>query len=571
MLILKSLHKTDMKSNSFLDKDKGMVAIIYALALVPVFGMLGLAIDVGRDYYVHSVITGAVDSAAIAAVKAGGTANNMTQQATAIFNANIPPNFIGTISGPTVQISGNNQIVNVSATAKIDTTFMQILGKKSISATATSQAQASTTGAEVVLALDNTGSMYGGPMSDEITAAQTLVNIIYGGANVDTVSGLWVGVVPYSTTVNINMPGFSPTNWLTTAGKAQAANTNLFPTVASSSTSVGGRWMGCIEARAVRPSTMTASNYTAYGYTNYAAGLDASDTPPTSDSTRFIPFFYPSTMIHNYVFNQPVNRGTTSTSTNALGTPPWGNTGSTRGDNDWRLNGTVPSGSGLHFGDNYNWSGSDGNTGVGPNLGCPIPMLPLTASQTTVQQTISNMKATFRGGTMINVGLAAAWWMISPQWRGMWPGVDPTLPQDYGKPLKVIVLMTDGQNQWYDWPTGVPGAPATQNYSVDADYTGYGRLAEGRSGTTNFNNTVGLLNTSMLNMCTKIKGNGVVIYTIIYTHGGAISSATQTAFQNCATDPSKYFFAASSADIKSAFQNIGQSIANLRLRWPGTP
>lgn len=571
MSIYKIFKTLGNKRESFLRKDKGLVAIIYALALVPVFGMLGLSIDVGRDYYVHSILTGAVDSAALAGAKVGGTPENMTQQATAIFNANIPANFIGTVSGPTVQLSANNQIITVTAKATIDTTFMQILGKKSISASATSQAQITTKGAEVVLALDNTGSMYGGPMSDEIVAAKTLVNILYGGATNDTVQGLWVGVAPYSTTVNIKMPGFNPSSWLTTAGQAQIANTNLFPNIASSSTSVGGKWMGCIEARAPRPTTMTASNYTTYGYMNYASGIDTSDTPPMSDSTRFVPFFYPSTMIHNYVFGQPVNRGTTSSSTNALGTPPWGSTGSPRGDNDWRLNGTVPSGSGLHFGDNYQWVGSDGNLGVGPNLGCPIPLLPLTASQTTVQQTISNMKATFRGGTMINVGLSAAWWMLSPQWRGMWPGVDPTLPQDYPKTLKVIVLMTDGQNQWYDWPTGVPGAPGPSSYSSDADYTGYGRLAEGRSGTTNVNNTIGLLNTKMSNMCTTIKNNGVVIYTIIYTHGGSISSATQTTFQNCASDPSKYFFAATSADIKNAFQNIGQSISNLRLTWPGTP
>ena len=173
---------------------------------------------------------------------------------------------------------------------------------------------------------------------------------------------------------------------------------------------------------------------------------------------------------------------------------------------------------------------------------------------------------------MINVGLSAAWWMLSPNWRGLWPGVGATLPQDYGKTLKAVVLMTDGQNQWYDWPVGLPGQPETsKNYAADADYTGYGRLAEGRSGTTNAGSTTSLLNTRMLNMCTAIKNNGVVIYTIIYTHGGSIDSNTQATFQSCATDASKYFFSASSADLQSAFSNIGQSIANLRLRWPGTP
>lgn len=557
------------------DRDDGVAALIYAVALVPIFGMLGLTIDAGRDYYAHSVIAGAADAAAIAGAKAGGTPENMTQQATRMFNANIPVNFFGTISGPNVTISADNRIITVTATATIDTTFMKILGQDSIAASATSQAKVAIQGAEIILALDNTGSMAGQAINDEIEAARELVNIVYGGADVDTVDGLYVGIVPYTTTVNLRMSGFDPLSWLTPAGQAQVQNRNLFPDIASSATNVGGRWMGCIEARAPRPLGISASTYSSYGYTNYAPGVDTSDLPPTSDATRFVPYFYPSTMAHSYVFGEPVNRGTTSTSTTALaspGSPPWGSTGSTRGDNDWRLNGTVPGGSGLRFGDNYAWRGGDGNLGVGPNLGCPIPALPLTESQTTVQNTISDMKATFRGGTMINLGLNVAWWMLSPRWTGMWPGTNPSLPNNYEDTLKVIVLMTDGQNQWYDWPGGVPGRPNTsQPYRADADYTGFGRLAEGRSGTTNFGSTAALLNNRMLNMCTNIKNNGIVIYTIIYTQGGSIGGNTQATFQSCATDPGKYFFAASSSDLRDAFQDIGRDISSLRLSWPGTP
>ena len=224
---------------------------------------------------------------------------------------------------------------------------MQLLGQQSISATATSQAQIQVQGAEVVLALDNTGSMAGAPMSGEIAAAQSLVNILYGGTGTsggtDTVTGLYVGVVPYTTTVNINMAGFTPSNWLTTAGKAQVQNTNLYPNIAPTSTSVGGRWMGCIEARTPIPTTsLPSSSVTSYGYASYPNGTDSTDATPSA--FPFTPFLYPSTMVHNYVFMQPLNRGTTQTSTNALGTPPWGGNGNTRGDNDWKLNGTVPSG-----------------------------------------------------------------------------------------------------------------------------------------------------------------------------------------------------------------------------------
>lgn len=548
MILHKWSNKRNSQKNGFLCNEKGAVILLWALALIPLLAVIGVAIDVGRAYYVHSVVAGAVDAAAIAGAKTAGVNGNVVGKATAIFNANLPPNFQATISGPNITLSRNNQLVSVSAEGTIPTTFMTLFGKNSISAGASAQSLVSNPGTEIVLALDNTGSMAGSSMAAEIKAAQQLVNIVYGGANVDTVDGLYVAVVPYTTTVNI---GKNATNWLSAAGRNHVNNRNLFPNIAPTATSVGGQWMGCIEAR--------------------TSPLDSTDATP-SGGGAFTPFLYPSTMAHQYVFGQALNRGTTSTSTNALatvGSPPWGLTGATRGDNDWKLDGTVPSGSNLRFGDNYALQGSDGNRGVGPNLGCPVPILPLTASQATVQKTISSMKATFRGGTMINVGLVAAWWTISPNWRGLWPGVPGTLPKDYNKTNKFLVLMTDGQNTWYDWPTGVPGQPNTsQNYRNDADYTGYGRLAEGRSGTTSAGNTTAFLNTRMLAMCTAIKNQNVTIYTILYGSSGGASAAP---FQSCASDPSKYFLAASEQDLINAFTQIGKSISQLRLTWPGNP
>lgn len=571
MFIRNVLKKFYFRVIFFYRQQLGAVAIVFALALIPMLGFLGLTIDVGQIYYTDSILTGAVDAAALAGAKAGGTPANMQAQATALFNANIPKTFTPTVSTPTITLSSNNTVITVAATGTVNTVFASLFGVSTLNITANAQAQVTATGAEVVLALDNTGSMSGSPMQGEIAAATLLVNTLYGGAGNDTVNGLWVAVVPYTTTVNINIPGLTPTNWLTTVGQAQVQNTNLYPNIASTSTSVGGKWMGCIEAR-------TPNSYTSYGYTNYAAGMDSTDTPPTSNATKFTPFLYPSTMAHIYTYGQPLNRGTTTAATVAKRSPAW--KGTVRGDNDWNLNGTVPttplytSPASVFFGDNYqkNSGNPDGNYGVGPNLGCPIPMLPLTASQTTVLNTINNMKASFRGGTMINVGLASAWWMISPNWRGLWP-IASTLPQDYGKTLKIIVLMTDGQNQWYDWPVGDPGQPdTTHTYQADADYTGYGRLGEGRIGTTNFGNTIPLLNAGVTTMCNTLKSNGVVIYTIIFDHGGSAGDAsTQAVFQNCATDSSKYFFTYTNQDLINAFQNIGQSISNLRLTWPGAP
>jgi hypothetical protein len=65
-------------------------------------------------------------------------------------------------------------------------------------------------------------------------------------------------------------------------------------------------------------------------------------------------------------------------------------------------------------------------------------------------------------------------------------------------------------------------------------------------------------------MCTNIKNNGIAIYTVLFNHS-AISQATQTLFQSCASSPKNYFLAPTQAQLQAAFQQIGTQLASLRL------
>jgi hypothetical protein len=155
------------------------------------------------------------------------------------------------------------------------------------------------------------------------------------------------------------------------------------------------------------------------------------------------------------------------------------------------------------------------------------------------------------------------------------------MPLAYNTPYvrKVIVLMTDGNNEWYDWNCGVPGqTPPTSGcpwsttpptgvpaWTADgnADFTAYGRLLTNTRGVTPANITT-TLNTWMSQMCTNIKQNGIIIYTILFNHD-TVSSATQTLFQNCASSPSDYFLTPTAADLQAAFTQIGNNLSSLRL------
>jgi hypothetical protein len=234
-----------------------------------------------------------------------------------------------------------------------------------------------------------------------------------------------------------------------------------------------------------------------------------------------------------------------------------------KGDNDWTPS-TITE---------QNQASLPDNTAVGPNLGCGAPVLPLTAARSTVLARIASLQATFRGGTMANLGLQAGWFTLSPRWRGLWG--DPALPNIYNHELirKVVVMMTDGENQWYDWPGGAPGSgPSGWTDNFDADYTAYGRIRENRLGLSGapssaWRGATGRaaqeINTRMTRLCTAMKAQNILIYTVVFNVSAG--SPAQALYQGCATAPQYYFNSPTQADLRSAFRAIGEQLANLRL------
>ena len=143
------------------------------------------------------------------------------------FYANFPTNYMGVnITSLTVSANASNSVLTLNVAGTLNTTFMNIFGIKTMNVASTSQITKQSSGMELVLVLDNTGSMNcsvtnpnascnGGAGTKIVglkTAATDLLNILYGGNN--TVLNLWVGVVPFSQTVNIGT-GYS--NWMDTA------------------------------------------------------------------------------------------------------------------------------------------------------------------------------------------------------------------------------------------------------------------------------------------------------------------------------------------------------------------
>ncbi|WP_207479770.1 TadE/TadG family type IV pilus assembly protein [Arenibaculum pallidiluteum] len=201
------------------------------------------------------------------------------------------------------------------------------------------------------------------------------------------------------------------------------------------------------------------------------------------------------------------------------------------------------------------------NNGRGPNLGCGPAITPLTNEKARLIAAIDEMQPWHRGGTTGNLGLSWGWRTISPRWQGLWGGSTPaTMPLAYHTPQmdKVIVLLTDGTNQFFDWTDHGPNKGVGPRGS---DYTAYGRLED--FGYSNLDAARREIDRRMLRTCGAAKQQGIQIYTI--TFGDVPDHDTQELYRACATTPSFYFHAPDRLGLAQAFRRVGQIMSNLRI------
>lgn len=559
---------------SLLRHEAGSIMPAAVAVIIAMIGAVGIAVDMGRLHLVESRLQTSLDAAGLAAgattLTTGTTVDSVVSNYMAV---NYPANYMGSTetTNPATTAS-NGMIINISATATMNTTFLSVLGINTLSTSAMSQITKQNSGLELALVLDNTGSMAclvngsncnSGPDSKikqviaAINGSGALLDTIYGASN-DTVPNLWVGVIPFTDLVNINNTtyGTAFASWMNTSYNNGLdfgpSNSGSCPSYTGATvTSAGsGSSAHCIynmtgTAQPAFTATNAANNLFTSG--NSApwtgcllerSGNDASGTP--YDETDDPPVTSTAASLFEYFTYPSTNTNGSSSDTCSGGSNAWNCTYAN----------TTQTCSGRHHTNCTTVTNSTdtiyytANTyNLGPNDGCiATPILPMTASKASIESLVSTMTA--NGSTMINVGLVWGWRMLSPNWRGYWGGIMnntdnsnyPQLPLDYNTPLmnKVLVLMTDGENS-----TGTPSAYQAQGAPSNSQ-----------------------LDTKTNDVCTAMKKAGITIYTIGFGSGSDVNT---TVLSNCATDSSHYFLAPTNAQLAAAFQTIASQLSNLRV------
>jgi Flp pilus assembly protein TadG len=508
----------------------GGVAVQFAFASIPISFLVLAAVDMQQGQTLRAKLQDALDAATLAVGRSGVTTNDQAQALGAnVLAANFKPTGV-TVKDMTAQftLSGSKVLGNASVSIKaIESNPLEStvpFRQGSMKVQATSEVQRNMFKLEVAMVLDNTGSMAGTKLSLLKTAANNFVDTLETAASQSIDPDIVkISLVPFSQTVNVgatyrtagwmDQNGASPINdgifYATTVGSNSHANRfTLFK-------NMGVSWGGCVESR--------------------QAPYDVQDTGPdvTVPATLFTPYFAPdeptydgqTASLSGFYNSYLTNDGTTSTT--------------------WY----------IRQGNIAKYSHAPDKTGVnqmgykyGPNAGCELTSLVrLTNNGAAVKSGINAMTAV--GDTNIPMGLAWGWHSLSPSG----PFADG---QAYGtKNLqKVVVLMTDGQNQNTVAGNGNASYYSGLGYIWQARISGVGASSTSTQRQTALDGRLSLL-------CSNMKAKGVIIYTVRVD----VHDANYGVLKNCASSPSMFYDVSDASQLDQVFKSIAGAIQNLRL------
>ena len=185
--------------------DEGATVLMFALLVVPIL----LAVGGGVDFYEAQGQKDKLQQVLDSAVLAGSKVQAEGGDGTATVALYLKQNFetpTGLAVTETAKIDKTTAILSATASTKVSTNFLTLIGMSTLEVEATSAATYGGQKTEVAIALDVTGSMNSGTkLADAKAAAKDLVDILFTvPGTTKTNNNVKVGVVPFAQYVNID-------------------------------------------------------------------------------------------------------------------------------------------------------------------------------------------------------------------------------------------------------------------------------------------------------------------------------------------------------------------------------
>lgn len=574
---------------SFVSDQRGVVAIIFGIAAIPILGMVGASLDYSRAANVKTQLQDALDGAILTVAHERQLSD---AQMEAAVRAQIEAMVGGahSASGLTLNISRNpdeHTLVDISATMNVDTTLLEIMGIKTIPVGAQAAVGVDFQSLEVALVLDNTGSMRSsGRIASLREAALDFVDVVTEQGESDNVK---IALVPYTAQVNIgntttmeqylDKEGLSEHHAQLIEGQVVARHSggSCVPQISSRDTpSDPNLDLARSDALSV-PGFARLSFLDAYGdVMRELIGVNAahaSSVTPYDYVYQGGCIYNPTQISHWQLYEQMDDvewKGCVEARPepfDVTDTPPddnnpdtlwvpgfWIDDSGRRAANDW-LPDREPPGSNFHQnGEHYSvfkYASSSGhdvdeipNSTLGPAQNCGDPIVPLTDNFALLEDRIDDMTYWLGGGTVTAQGVVWGWRTLSP--------AQPfTEGEPYGEVTKVMVVMTDGRNELV----------SSNNNAIGSHYSAYGHLRTGRFPSQSVNGAREYIDERTLAACANAKATGILIYTVTF----GLDAASRTMWDTCATETDMAYHVNSASDLIGAFNEIADSVGELRL------
>jgi Flp pilus assembly protein TadG len=538
----------------------GNVAVAFAVAVIPVLGCVGAAVDYSRANAVKASMQAALDSTALMLSKeaATDTSAQLQQNASKYFLALFTrPEATNITVTATYSSTGGSQ-VEVDGQADVPTTFFRILHGAgfpeldNITVHGMSTSKWGSSRLRVALVLDNTGSMAdNGKIGALKTATTNLLAQLQAAASVD--GDVYVSIVPFVKDVSFDPTSYTSSwdSWImwddNTDSSWDGSNGSCSKSGYSPRSSCTAQSACSISGYTTQNTCTAAGTCSVSGYSTQSTCTAAGTCSNGAETTQ-------SNCTGNKACSksQYNNKNQCQSNNGTWGFGTWTSLHATWTVGVWGAAKWTPA-------NHTTWNGciTDRGISTGPSQdydrlvtqpsssitasrfpaeqysSCPLAMVGLNYDWTSMKAMVNTMVA--NGSTNQPIGLVWGWQTLV----GGGPFTSPAMDTNY-QYQQIIILLSDGlntQDRWY----GNGSSTSTQVDSRMLDSTGAGT-------------------------CANIKAGGVVIYTIQVNTGG---DPTSTLMENCASNTTgttdHFFLLTSASEIVTTFNTIGTNLTKLRV------